>query len=67
MLALGAVLEGRTPYRIVDGNVEPHPLDTLTGLTLTAMVAEKAAWGVALSGFVPATMLPPRSQPSPRA
>lgn len=32
LLALGAVLEGRMPYRIVDGNVDPRPLETLTAL-----------------------------------
>jgi anaerobic magnesium-protoporphyrin IX monomethyl ester cyclase len=35
LLALGAVLEGRIPYRIVDGNVEQRPLDVLTGLIQT--------------------------------
>jgi anaerobic magnesium-protoporphyrin IX monomethyl ester cyclase len=32
VLALGAVLEGSTRYRIVDGNVDPRPLDTLRAL-----------------------------------
>jgi radical SAM superfamily enzyme YgiQ (UPF0313 family) len=32
VLALGAVLEGRSAYRIVDGNVEARPLETLTAL-----------------------------------
>lgn len=30
LLALGAVLEGRFPYLIVDGNVDPRPLNSLT-------------------------------------
>ena len=29
LLALGALLEGKTPYQIVDGNLEPDPLDAL--------------------------------------
>src|SRR5947199_9140695 len=32
LLALGALLEGRHDYRIVDGNLDPHPLDTLDHL-----------------------------------
>jgi anaerobic magnesium-protoporphyrin IX monomethyl ester cyclase len=32
VLALAAVLEGREEYTIVDGNVDPHPTDTLSAL-----------------------------------
>jgi anaerobic magnesium-protoporphyrin IX monomethyl ester cyclase len=32
VLALGAVLDGRFPWRIVDGNVDAHPLETLDEL-----------------------------------
>jgi len=32
LLALGAVLEGRYDYTIVDGNLEPDPLSTLDAL-----------------------------------
>src|SRR5579859_6494912 len=32
LLALGALLEGRHEYRIVDGNLDPRPLETLDRL-----------------------------------
>lgn len=35
VLSLAAVLEGRDQYAIVDGNVDPHPLDTITKLIRT--------------------------------
>ena len=32
LLALGALLEGRHEYTIVDGNLDPRPIDTLDRL-----------------------------------
>ena len=32
LLALGALLEGRHDYTIVDGNLDPNPLETIDGL-----------------------------------
>jgi hypothetical protein len=29
VLALGAVLEGKEAYEIVDGNIDPHPMDSI--------------------------------------
>src|SRR5690348_9454639 len=29
VLALGAVLEGKESYEIVDGNIDPHPMQTI--------------------------------------
>lgn len=36
LLAVGAVLEGRREYRIVDGNLDPDPLEILDGLVRDA-------------------------------
>ena len=32
LLALGALLEGRHDYTIVDGNLDPRPIDTIDRL-----------------------------------
>ena len=29
VLALGAILEGKEDYQIVDGNIDPHPMETI--------------------------------------
>lgn len=38
VLALAAVLEGREEYVIVDGNVDPHPTETICSLIATSAV-----------------------------
>ncbi|HZP81312.1 MAG TPA: cobalamin-dependent protein [Chthonomonadaceae bacterium] len=43
LLALGAVLEGKTPYRIIDGNVDPDPAQTALDALATA---ENAVVGI---------------------
>src|ERR1700693_5982398 len=32
VLALGAVLEGKETYELVDGNIDPRPMDTIDGI-----------------------------------
>src|SRR5579863_3083575 len=32
VLSIAAVLEGREDYVIVDGNLDPHPIETLDGI-----------------------------------
>lgn len=39
VLSMAAVLEGREQYSIVDGNYDPHPLETLTSLMLSSPVS----------------------------
>src|SRR5512135_2017594 len=38
MLALAAVLEGHEEYAIVDGNIDPNPVGTISGLTASHRV-----------------------------
>lgn len=61
LLALGAVLEGRYEYRIVDGNVDPDPVGTILGLLaegpcallgVTVMPGPQVAPAIAISSAV---------------
>ena len=61
LLALGAVLEGRYDWRIVDGNVDPDPAGTILGLLrdapcallgVTVMPGPQVAPAIAISAAV---------------
>ncbi|RMH16150.1 MAG: radical SAM protein [Acidobacteria bacterium] len=61
LLALGAALEGRHPYRILDGNLDPRLIDNTLGalaeapaaaLALTVMPGPQVAPAIALSAAV---------------
>jgi hypothetical protein len=58
VLALGAILEGKEDYQIVDGNIDPRPMDTIEQIAgqtakcgLSVMPGPQWSGDIALEGF----------------